>query len=639
MIIERDLAIAVAALDQQADRIAAGVGGGDGAAEQVVGILLAAHRDDRRPRGGADVEHRRIPGHSADPPALADHRSDAEGEIEDLAVLLARLEVSRRRVAIDQPVAAGGDPIERRMRADPVHALVEVGRPVEGRDCVEGRDDVVESVGGDALIARVHAEEGAGEIVHRAAAAAKLSKPGIHLEPDQHAFRIIILAAHPARPGLRAARLDDRVVGRVDQRAPGAAGKGVVEGGGARELVEHVGGRHQAGARGEDIAPELRPPLVDPEQAVAHRHVVIGRPQVRRAAVLAVPAMGELVGQEVASRRARIPVGEIVARVAVLGRAQMLEPDPAELVGQRDEIFVLVEMDRAEQFDFLLGGAAVDGDLLGSRGEVARFVGKQVEVDVLGQPLAPVIAPGEDRGVDQGLVGHGAIGQAVAGSGGDVERGRRAPAGGIGDDRLDRDSAGEIAGRVERHLLPLQVQHVGGHRHPALAGIGRREMLEFDAQRSGALGHVDVEGVDVGGIAPPLDGAAVGGDPKAGDRVDRSARSVIARKPFRIEQGQRPRSGDGDRFDDPVDAAAGVAGVDLEAQGTGIRHVARRGHGGFHRQRLGNCRADLGEGGHGDAGGGGEQDETHGADSERRRGLSKTSAEPSSRGLGGSRGA
>src|SRR3954471_3289182 len=119
MIIERDLAVAVAALDQQADRIAAAMGGGDRPAEEVVRILLAVDGDDRRPGGGADVEHRRIPGDPADPPALADHRPDAEGEIEDLAVLLARLEISRRRVAIDQPVAAGRNPIERRVRADP----------------------------------------------------------------------------------------------------------------------------------------------------------------------------------------------------------------------------------------------------------------------------------------------------------------------------------------------------------------------------------------------------------------------------------------------------------------------------------------------------------------------------------------
>src|SRR3546814_6165201 len=49
-----------------------------------------------------------------------------------------------------------------------------------------------------------------------------------------------------------------------------------------------------------DPAPELRLPLIDPQQIILHRHVEIGRPQQVGTAELAVPAMGEFMRQQVA---------------------------------------------------------------------------------------------------------------------------------------------------------------------------------------------------------------------------------------------------------------------------------------------------------------------------------------------------
>ena len=63
----------------------------------------------------------------------------------------------------------------------------------------------------------------------------------------------------------------------------------------------------------------------------------------------------------------------------------MLEADPAELVGQGEQELIFVEMDGAEQSHLLLGEPAVDGDLLGRRGEVAGLVGEDVEVDIVGR--------------------------------------------------------------------------------------------------------------------------------------------------------------------------------------------------------------------------------------------------------------
>src|SRR5205085_11956084 len=76
VIIERDLVVALAALDQQVDRRAAVMRCPDRLAETVVRILPSVDREDHRARGGAGLEHRPAPGDRADPPALADRGAD-----------------------------------------------------------------------------------------------------------------------------------------------------------------------------------------------------------------------------------------------------------------------------------------------------------------------------------------------------------------------------------------------------------------------------------------------------------------------------------------------------------------------------------------------------------------------------------
>ena len=63
----------------------------------------------------------------------------------------------------------------------------------------------------------------------------------------------------------------------------------------------------------------------------------------------------------------------------------MLEPDPAELVRDRDEEFVMVVMLRAEQLDRLVDQPLVRVDHLGRRGvELLLVVGEDVEIDARG---------------------------------------------------------------------------------------------------------------------------------------------------------------------------------------------------------------------------------------------------------------
>ena len=141
---------------------------------------------------------------------------------------------------------------------------------------------------------------------------------------------------------------------RVLQGAPGAAGQVVVGGGHRGQGVEEVGLRPQAGAGGEHVAPVLGLALVDPQEAVAHGHVEVGCPQVGPAAELAVPAVGVLVGQEVAIARLVGPALEVVGADAVLGRLMVFQPDARDLVGEQQQEVVVVVMMRPVEFVRLL---------------------------------------------------------------------------------------------------------------------------------------------------------------------------------------------------------------------------------------------------------------------------------------------
>src|SRR5437868_10076044 len=110
--------------------------GADRLAEAVVRILPAVHSNDAGADRGAGLEHRPAPLDRRDPSALADRGADRIGEVQDLPIALARREIRGRRVAIDQPVAAGLDPGERR-GTNMLDALAQISRPVEWRDAIQ----------------------------------------------------------------------------------------------------------------------------------------------------------------------------------------------------------------------------------------------------------------------------------------------------------------------------------------------------------------------------------------------------------------------------------------------------------------------------------------------------------------------
>src|SRR5439155_25986160 len=116
------------------------------------------------------------------------------------------------------------------------------------------------------IIAVPHAVESAREIVDRAPAAGLLADDAVDVDPDQLAFTVIILAALPAAPSLRGSLGNDRVVRRVDQRPPGSARRSrTISRRRCRDRIERVLLRQHARAGPEDVTPELRLPLVNPQ--------------------------------------------------------------------------------------------------------------------------------------------------------------------------------------------------------------------------------------------------------------------------------------------------------------------------------------------------------------------------------------
>ena len=263
----------------------------------------------------------------------------------------------------------------------------------------------------------------------------------------------------------------------------------------------------------------------------------------------------------------------------------MLQADAAHGVGDRQQEFVLVVVLGAEHAGRLLDELLVRVDLLGGGVELFGGVGEDVEVDARRQRPLAIIFAGKGGGVDQRLVAGALVGidRAVAGRG---QACRRGPAGRIFGSRLDRDAAGEIAGRVEADRVPLEVQHRGRHDDAALVTGGRRQELEADVELLGAGGHVDVEGEDVDRVTGPGHHLAIGADHQAGELLDLTARAVRARQPLREQQHHVARLGDGNRLLHVEDAALDVGRVDLQQEGARIVDVARGGDGVGEGHRL-----------------------------------------------------
>ena len=287
--------------------------------------------------------------------------------------------------------------------------------------------------------------------------------------------------------------------------------------------------------------------------------------------------------QQVAVRRTVIPVGEIVRPHAVLAGLVVFQPVAAQLVGQREQEIVVVVVVRVEQLVRLGDEVAVHLHLLRRHHEILRCIREHIEVHrhlgarVEIHPLE--ILARVDRRIDQrverGRLECDGIARlrwpALINT---FERGAELPAGRERDAGLDPDLARVVPGRIQRHRVPFQRQHLVGHLDEGGLAAPRQE-LEIHGDFRHTLRHVHAERVHVVLVALPLQRLAAGGDLQTREHVDRAVGRVIARDPFRIQQRQFARL-HRNRFVHPEDALARVAGVDVDPDGARIRRVLRR---------------------------------------------------------------
>ena len=358
-------------------------------------------------------------------------------------------------------------------------------------------------------------------------------------------------------------------------RAPLAAGLVVQVAAESGEDVAVLLLRLEAGAGGEHVAQVLRHAFVDPEEgALLHLGEVV-LVEVEGAAILAVPGVGELVGEEVGFGELMGVVGEAFFAYAVVGGLAVLEAFATGYVGEREKEVVDVVVAR------VVGGSGLADEVveLGEKGgaQIGVFgrVGDDIDVvfgrDLRGEGELVEVFAGDDGGVFKlldgggGVVGSAAFGVLWVVAVGWSECGADAPACRDFDRGLNGDFFyGRVRG-VEEELLPLEHGEL-------LADAGGDDAVEVSVQSGDAVGHGDVELVEVFIVASPGKDFAVGGEDDAGDVVDGAGGAVVAGDPLRRGEG------DGAGLDGNVDLSVvelargvGEIGSDLDRGLLGCR--------------------------------------------------------------------
>ena len=282
----------------------------------------------------------------------------------------------------------------------------------------------------------------------------------------------------------------------------------------------------EAGPGGQHLPPVFGLPLVHPQHRVAHAHIVIRRPQIRRAAELSVPGVGELMRQKGPVVGAVRIVRKIAFAEPVLARAVMLQPLLERQVADREHEVVMVIVVRAEQPVGLPHQGAMCVELGGRRVEVARPVGKDVQEhrrDAAGIEVNPGgVLAGKDRAVHQRLDGRGLEADRRARRSRAVKGGGDRPARGRGEGCLDGNVADIVPRRIEHEAAPLEEGDGRRDLHRADVFIDRRKILKAHIQRGGVLRRLHVEGEGIGDVPLPVEPGSIAADLKTGELADRA---------------------------------------------------------------------------------------------------------------------
>jgi hypothetical protein len=146
-------------------------------------------------------------------------------------------EPRRDFVAVNESVAAAGDPVGGHGWVQRIDALLEEFHPIVGRDPVQDLDNVLKVVGMGDETAVVGAEKLRREVVERFAVVGELADPGVGVKPDQLPFGVVVFRELPAHPAHRPALRDRGLVGGVGQGAPLTTGAELESGGETKARV------------------------------------------------------------------------------------------------------------------------------------------------------------------------------------------------------------------------------------------------------------------------------------------------------------------------------------------------------------------------------------------------------------------
>ncbi len=126
-------------------------------------------------------------------------------------------------------------------------------------------------------------------------------------------------------------------IGCVLKIAPDPAWHVVQLSRGDGQMIPRLVGRQQTAAGGQHLAQVLRKTLVDPEQIVLHRLLVVRCGEVRRTSIFSVPRMYVLMGKETCRQLSRVLVHQSPFVDAAVVRLVVFEAKMGDMIAQTEQ--------------------------------------------------------------------------------------------------------------------------------------------------------------------------------------------------------------------------------------------------------------------------------------------------------------
>src|SRR5438876_2785653 len=191
-----------------------------------------------------------------------------------------------------------------------------------------------------------------------------LPDKGIHLQPYQLTFRVVVQTAAPTLPSWSHQPQRLHGAGGIFERTPSASSTVVKHGRSFGQGFAILFRRPELRSRCEHVAEVFCKPFVDPEQITDHWLLVIRRRQAGWAAVLSIPGVDELMRQQAHFHQTQLWINQRTFGHAVVAGFVMLESVMSHFIAQRVKKVILGVMPRTEQRARLGYQRMVSGGLL-----------------------------------------------------------------------------------------------------------------------------------------------------------------------------------------------------------------------------------------------------------------------------------